>query len=173
MAGSAGPTGFEEYAVARGPWLQRVAFLLSGDAHLAQDLAQSTLVQAHRSWKRVQAADDPNAYVRRILVNELRTLQRRRSWSEVVSDEPATLRLAPAGDDVEVGVVQRLEVERLLGRLSPRARAVLTLRYLEDLPATEVADLLGLSPSSVRSATSRALTRLAEITSTEAHDDDR
>lgn len=156
---------FEEYVAARGPWVERVAFLLVGDPHLAKDLTQQTLLQAFRSWPAVASAKQPDAYVRRILINQLRTQQRRRAWTEVVTDDPQ-----PPDRDVNRpidGVDERLRIQTHLRRIPPRARAVIVLRYFEDLEVSEVASILGISTSAVRATTSRTLDRLAQLISQE------
>lgn len=156
---------FEEYVAARGPWLERVAFLLTSDPHLAQDLTQQTLLRAFQSWSTVAAAKQPDAYVRRILINQLRTQQRRRSWTEVVTDDPQP----PTRDTSQPidGVDERLRIQAHLRGIPPRARAVIVLRYFEDLEVSEVASILGISASAVRATTSRTLDRLAQLISQE------
>lgn len=80
--------GFDEFVVGRGPGLLRFAYLVSGDRHLAEDLVQEALVKAHRRWGWIQRAERPDAYVRRIVVNDLTSRRRRRSAREVVGAVP-------------------------------------------------------------------------------------
>jgi len=148
---------FEEYASARGQELVRLGFTLSGDYQRAEDLAQIALMQAFRSWRRVQRADDPHKYVRKILVNSYLSMTRRRSYTE-----------APAADldpeytvpDLATDIVNSDDLWRALATLSARERVVLVLRYYQDLDDRTIADLLGIKPSSVRSTASRALATL-------------
>lgn len=148
---------FEEFVGERTQPLLRLAFLLTGDRHLAEDLTQTTLLGVHRSWRRVTAAGDPEAYVRRMLVNAVVDRGRRRSASEVVTDDVAQTATAP---DVADAVVAHDEVRRALAMLAPRARAVLVLRYYADLDDAGIADLLGIGESTVRATASRALAAL-------------
>jgi RNA polymerase sigma-70 factor (sigma-E family) len=160
-----GTATFEEYVAARGRWVERIAFLLTGDPHLAQDLTQLTLLQAFRNWSAVESAQHPDAYVRQILVNQLRTHQRRKAWTEVVTDDPPQ---PDWGTDRPIdGVDERLRIETYLRGLPPRSRAVVVLRYFEDLEVSEVASTLGITASAVRATASRALDRLAQVISQE------
>lgn len=144
--------GFEEWVAARRPALMRTAFLLSGDAHDAEDLVQTALVKVVPHWARV--ASDPEPYVRRALVTTNVSRWRRRRWREVhteaVPDEPG---VAPATDE-------RLEMGRALAQLAPGQRAVVVLRYYEDLTERQTAELLGVSVGTVKSQARDALARL-------------
>lgn len=153
---------FEEFVAARGRWIERVAFLLTGDPHLAQDLTQLTLVQVYRNWSRVSSADQPDAYVRRILVNQLRSQQRRRAWNELLVEEPLERGGVGTGSTID-GVDERLRLQGYLRALTPRARAVIVLRYFENLDVREVASILGINPSTVRATASRTLDKLADL----------
>jgi RNA polymerase sigma-70 factor (sigma-E family) len=155
MRGRTATQAFEEYAAVRGPALVRFAFLLLHDQHLAQDLAQEGLARAHRNWSRVQSADNPDAFVRRIMLNQLLSWRRRRSWTERPTDRPPD---APAEPTYESG--DRDEMWVLLGQLPPRQRAVLVLRFYEDLTDDEIANILNCAPATVRSHASKALARL-------------
>ncbi|MBI4941608.1 MAG: SigE family RNA polymerase sigma factor [Actinobacteria bacterium] len=151
----------EEYVAARGPALLRLAHVLCGDAHRAQDLVQTALVDAFRHWRRVQRADHPDAYVRRILVNAHLAAVRRRSSGEVpVGDVPDGA--GPGGADPADGLPGRDGFRAALDGLPPRARAVLVLRYWSDLDDVAIADALGVSPVTVRATASRALATLRE-----------
>jgi RNA polymerase sigma-70 factor (sigma-E family) len=148
---------FREPASARSDSLLRAAFLLVGDWGLAEDLVQATLANVYRAWRRIERAGNPNAYVRRMLVNEAKRAWRRRRVREVFGVR------APEAAVPEVGH-QRVEdadqVVRILVTLPPRQRAVVVLRYLEDLPEAEVAALLGCSVGTVKSQSARALDSL-------------
>lgn len=148
---------FDEYVAERGQGLLRLAYVLTADAYLAQDLVQTALVDAYRHWHRVAAAEHPDAYVRRILVNAHLSGRRRRSSTErptVVADS------GRPGPDPADGVAARDQTRRLLAGLAPRARTVLVLRYYADLEDAAVADLMGITASGVRATASRALAAL-------------
>lgn len=152
---------FEQYVAARGQALLRLAYVLTGDRHAAEDLTQSALYDVLRHWRRVTRAGHPDAYVRRMVVNRYLSGRRRRSSSELVLDdvEPLSTAVAP---DPAVGVVARDEVRRALAGLPPRARAILVLRYYADLDDAAIADALGIAPSTVRATASRALAGLRD-----------
>jgi len=148
---------FEEYASARGPALLRLALVLTGDHQLAQDLTQSTLLDVFLHWRKVSRAEQPDAYVRRMMVNTYLGWRRRRWFSERPSlTAPPDL---PVADHAQ-HVVDEDACRQALARLSPRARTVLALRYYEDLDDRAIADVLGVGVSSVRSTASRALAAL-------------
>jgi RNA polymerase sigma-70 factor (sigma-E family) len=152
---------FEQYVAARGQALLRLAYVLTGDAHAAEDLTQAALYDTLRHWRKVARADHPDAYVRRVLVNRHLATSRRRSSSEVVLDDVEPLATAVAPDPA-TGVADRDEARRVLAELPPRARAVLVLRYYADLDDAAIADTLGVAPGTVRSTASRALATLRE-----------
>ena len=149
---------FEQFVAAQGTALLRLAFVLTGDRHLAEDLAQTALADAYRHWKKVTAAQDPAAYVRRMLVNAHLSWRRRRSSTERPTDLPDTSadRAAGPGD----ALAERDQLRALLAGLAPRARTVLVLRYYADLDDAAIAEAMGISQSAVRSTASRALASL-------------
>ena len=130
-------TAFTEYVEARGQHLVRVAYLLTGDHALAQDLVQAVLSRALLSWGRLSQLDDVDAYLRRAVVNA------RTSWWRRVSRHES-----PAEDRGE------------LARLPYAQRAVLVLRYFEDLPDAQIASILDCAESTVRSHARRGLATL-------------
>jgi RNA polymerase sigma-70 factor (sigma-E family) len=148
---------FDSYVQQRGGALTRLAYLLVHDHHLAQDLTQETLARLHRHWTRVSSFDDPDAYVRRIMLNQLLSWRRRRSWSERptadVAADVMTEDCAAAGAD-------RDEMWALLETLTAQQRAVVVLRFYEDLDDKAIADLLGCSAATVRSHASKAFAKL-------------
>ncbi|NHC44198.1 SigE family RNA polymerase sigma factor [Motilibacter aurantiacus] len=148
---------FEEYVAARGQHLLRLAMLLADDAHAAEDLVQTALLDAYRHWRRVRKAGAPDAYVRRILVNAALASRRRRSSTELVVAEVRPVASVP--DHAEATVAQDA-AWRAIAALPPRSRAVLALRYFEDLDDEAVADALGITRSTVRSTAARALASL-------------
>ena len=144
---------FADFARARMPHLYRSAWLLCGDPHRAEDLTQETLAKVYAKWgPRLQ---NPAAYAHTALVRTYISAQRRRSsheqpWAEL----PETS--ADPTDDADL----RLVLQAALARLEPVDRAVVVLRYLDDVPVEEVGRLLGLSPTAVRSRAMRALARI-------------
>ena len=145
---------FTEFVSARGRALLRTAYALTGSQHAAEDLVQTALAKAMLRWSRLHGDAEP--YVRRIMYNEFVSLWRwRRRRAEVLTADPPE-RGVSTGEDT----VLRVAVRAALGTLPPRQRAVLVLRYLEDLSEREVADLLGVSPGTVASQASRALATL-------------
>jgi RNA polymerase sigma-70 factor (sigma-E family) len=146
---------FEDYVAARGQALERYAFVLSGDAHTAQDLVQTALLKAYRRWRSVTRADHPDAYVRRIVTTSYLDWRRRRS------EEPlAQVPEPPLGPDPADGVVRRDELARALGALTAHQRVVLVLRHYEGYDDTAIAAVLGCGEGTVRSHASRGLDRL-------------
>ncbi|HEY0469998.1 MAG TPA: SigE family RNA polymerase sigma factor [Kribbella sp.] len=148
---------FEEYASARGQELVRLGFTVSGDYQRAEDLAQIALMQAFRAWRKVQKADDPHTYVRRILINSYLSMTRRRSFTEAPAAEIDSEHTVP---DPATDIVNSDDLWRALATLSARERVVLVLRYYQDMDDRTIADLLGIKPSSVRGTASRALAAL-------------
>ena len=145
---------FDEFVVARSGALLRTAYLLTHDHALAEDLLQTALAKAWFAWGRVE--DHPEAYVRRILVNTYATWWRRK-WNGEVATEELPERSAPAGTDaVEAGH----DLWRAMERLPRRQRAVVVLRYFEDLTEAQTADALGCAVGTVKSQTSKALAKL-------------
>ncbi|WP_261566496.1 SigE family RNA polymerase sigma factor [Frankia gtarii] len=148
---------FEEFVAHSGDRLLRSAVLLVGDRGAAEDLLQGALERTYRHWPRVSTGQ-PEAYVRRVLVNAAASRWRRRRIREVPW-EPATAGVAGQPDHAE-RLVQRDGLIQALLTLPVRQRAVLVLRYLDDLPEAEVAAVLGCSVGSVKSQASRGLARL-------------
>lgn len=157
MAPMAGEAAFNEFVVARAPALTRTAYLLTHDHQLAEDLVQTALFKAAQAWDRIEG--EPEPYVRRILYTEniSRWRWRRRRVAESFQpeyDAPAVL-----GNDPDVHVA----LERALAELTLRQRAVLVLRYYEDLTEAETARVLGIGLGTVKSTHRRALARLRTV----------
>ncbi|MDO9494708.1 MAG: SigE family RNA polymerase sigma factor [Nocardioides sp.] len=152
-----GPDEFEEFARARAAQLYRSAWLLCGDAHQAEDLVQETLAKVYAKWRRPFGGriDNPAAYAQTTLTRTFISGRRRRSSGEVPY---ADLPDAPLVDSTG-GADLRLELRELLGGLSETDRAVLVLRFVEDLGVEEVAQRLGLTPGAVKNRSMRALAR--------------
>jgi RNA polymerase sigma-70 factor (sigma-E family) len=155
IIGTDGDEDFSAFAVSRWPGLVRLAFGLTGDRWTAEDLAQAALARAYVAWRRIDRADDPDAYLRRILVNASKRRFRRRRVTEQPGDPPETAVEGPA----EL-VSERAALLAALRQLPPRQRAVVVLRYWEDLTDAQIAATLSCSPGTVRSQLSRALAKL-------------
>ncbi|MFU8851611.1 SigE family RNA polymerase sigma factor [Micromonospora sp. SL1-18] len=149
------PEGFDDFVVTRSPRLLRTAFLLTRDWASAEDLLQTALARAWEAWRRIDG--DPEPYVRRIIVNAYASSWRRRWRGELpTADLPETVIEA----DPHVSLDDRDRLWRALGRLPRRQRAVLVLRYFEDLSEVEIAEVLGCSVGTVKSQASRAVAKL-------------
>jgi len=144
---------FEEYVAARYRALVRTAYLLTGNHHDAEDLVQATLVKVVGSWRRIE--DRPDGYVRRVMVNEHVSRWRKHRGREVVVDRTPELAHRDETDDA-------LSLQAALRELAPRQRAVIVLRYFEDLTERETADLLDISVGTVKSQARDALARLRQ-----------
>ena len=163
---------FDDFVASRSTRLLRTAYLLTHDRALAEDLVQTALSKAWFAWGRIDG--QPEAYVRRIMVNTYSSWWRRR-WN----GEEATAELPehPAGashgpDDVRVD--ERTDLWRALERLPKRQRAVVVLRFYEDLSEAQTAEIMQCSVGTVKSQASRALARLRIDPSLRpAHDDER
>ncbi|WP_344915259.1 SigE family RNA polymerase sigma factor [Streptosporangium oxazolinicum] len=143
---------FREFVSARSPALMRLAFLLTGgDQHAAEDLLQTALARTVAGWSRVET---PEAYVRQVMYRQQVSWWRRRRETVVAEPPEGTVADGTPGADL------RIVMRRALARLTPRQRAVLVLRYYEDLPEAEVAGILGCSVGTVRSTAHRSLARL-------------
>ena len=150
---------FELWVHARGGALARSAYLLTGDAHLAEDLLQETLTRVAQKWRKV--GDSPDAYARRVMHNLAIDSWRRRQArpAEVLGAAPPEL--SGRGDSIDVE--RRVLLRDALARLTPRQRAVLSLRFYEDLTEVEAAAVLGCSVSTVKSTARDALARLRAV----------
>ena len=151
--------GFAQFVMARERALQRTAVLLTGDWALAEDLVQTALAKTWPRWERISGRDDPEFYVRRVMVNTWATWWRRRWRGEQAS---AAVPEGPARGDVAAEVAMRMAMRDALGSLTRRQRAVLVLRVADDLSEAQVAQLLGCPLGTVKSALSRALAKLRE-----------
>ena len=148
--------GYREFAAVQLQALQRPAYLLCGDWHLAQDLVQSTLVKMYGAWSRLGAEVDRHAYARRVLVNTYISQRRRHWWRrEISSDE---VHEPAAAEAIDVG--EREQQRALLMALPPRQRAVIVLRFWEDFSVEQTAQALDIATGTVKSQTSEALKTL-------------
>ena len=141
---------FEDFVVTRRGPLLRTAYLLTGNHHDAEDLVQSALIKVVPKWGRIK--DRPEPYVRQVLARESVSRWRGRHWREVSTD------VVPEATHYDS--TDRIELLEDLRRLSPRQRAVLVLRYFDDLTEADTAEALGISVGTVKSHARDALARL-------------
>lgn len=158
----------EAYVASAMPRLVGLAHAMTGNKADAEDLVQDTLATVITKWARVSDANNIDAYVRRTMVNTLISKKRRRWNTEVVSHEVVTADRPPTGsadlsDDVSTGVSNRDAVLGMLRELPERQRAVIALRYYEDLPDAEIARALDCSEQAVRSAAHNAMKSLRRL----------
>jgi len=149
------PDGFDVFVATRSPALLRTAWMLTGDAQLAEDLLQTALTRIWPHWKRVRDGQ-PDAYVRKVMVRVQGHWWRRRWTGELPTAEPPDTaevdRYALADD--------RAALREPLARLPLRQRQVVVLRYYDDLSAGQVATLLGCSVGTVKSQAAKGLAKL-------------
>jgi RNA polymerase sigma-70 factor (sigma-E family) len=162
MNGKDAYEGYREFVLARGPALSRAAYLLTGDRSAAEELTQAALVKAALRWRRVIAAGSPEAYVRRILVNEHISWWRRFGRREHAS--PYHKNDIGQADPADA-TAQRLDLAAALARLPKRQRTVVILRFYEDLTEAETALAMGCSVGTVKSQASAALAKLRRFVS--------
>lgn len=156
MAGPEDDAEFAEFFSASWARLFRTTYAVAGDHAAAEDALQSAYARAYASWRRVRAAEHPEAYVRRMAVNEVLTVRRRAWWRverpHAEPPEPPVTGDGTPGDHDTVWAAVRA--------LPPRQRAVIVLRYYEELSESEIADVLGCSRGTVKSQASDALRKL-------------
>jgi len=151
---------FDEFVAHRLGALLRYATVVTCDPHLAEDITQEVLVRARARWGRICRLDAPERYVKRMVLNEFLSWRRRRAASVVpLAREQLDLLAGPAADPA-AAVDERDAVLRVVAGLPPKQRAAVVLRFYEDLPDDEIADLLGCRTVTVRSLISRALAAL-------------
>ncbi|MGW4643655.1 SigE family RNA polymerase sigma factor [Sphaerisporangium sp. NPDC004334] len=156
---------FADFVRRRGDHHLRTAVLLTGDWHTAEDLVQSCLGKLYRVWDRLDTSSEPDAYLRRILVNTHRSWWRARWRREV--PRPDLPEAAGSGDVADARAVAE-DVRKALAKLPVRQRTALVLRFFVDLPEAEVADLMGCSTGTVKSHTHRGLRAMRLLISSEA-----
>jgi RNA polymerase sigma-70 factor (sigma-E family) len=155
------PWGFADFVEARERALQRTAWLLTGDWPLAEDLVQTALARSWPRWERIRRRDDPEIYVRRVMINTWATWSRRRWRGErATADVPDS----PGSADMAAELALRLAVQTALASLTSRQRAVLVLRVYDDLPEAQVAEVLHCATGTVKATMARALAKLREDT---------
>jgi RNA polymerase sigma-70 factor (sigma-E family) len=148
---------FVEFAEAVSPRLRRTAFLLCGNWHTAEDLAQTALMKVFVSWRKIRRQDAVHAYATRTLVNTYLAHKRLKHTGELLTGWfPERAVQAPAPEE-------RIMLLDALATLPLRDRAVVVLRYWADLSVEQVADVLGCSPGNVKSISARALDKLRVV----------
>jgi RNA polymerase sigma-70 factor (sigma-E family) len=151
---------FDQFVTAHVDDLLRTAYLIVWDEGEAEDLVQECLLKVARRWPRIRRMEQPRAYARRILVNLALDGARRRARRRRELEPAASAYLSAA--DPLPALEGRDELLQALGQLHERQRAVLVLRYFNDLTEAQVAKVLGCSPGTVKSSASRGLARLRE-----------
>ncbi|MFT3873045.1 MAG: SigE family RNA polymerase sigma factor [Nocardioides sp.] len=158
------PADFEEFYRATWPRLYRTALAVAGDAATAEDALQAAYARAYASWRRVRSAEHPVAYVRRIVVHEV-VSTRRRAWTRrerpsASPPEPADRAAPSTASPAEHKVTEHDAVWRAVLALPVRQRAIVVLRYYEELSEEEIAAVLGCARGTVKSQASAALANL-------------
>jgi RNA polymerase sigma-70 factor (sigma-E family) len=156
---------FGEFVASRSQTLMRVAYLLTGNRHEAEDLLQAALVKTIAKWGTLRHAD-PEAYVRTVMYREQVSWWRRlRRYREHLAHQPAE----QTSPDPATTTDLRLAMRAALRQLPPAQRTVLVLRYYEDLSESQIAEAINCSVGTVRSRTHRAVARLREILPASVH----
>lgn len=152
---------FEEFAASRLPALLAFAAVLTGQRATAEDIAQEVLIRAYAKWDMIGSLDRPEFYVRKMVLNEYLSW-RRRTWRLIPSADAAgaTGRPATSEPDLADQYADRTALLAEVGKLPRRQRAVIVLRYYEDRSDTEIAELLGCRPGTVRAHAAKALSAL-------------
>ncbi|NUR89840.1 MAG: SigE family RNA polymerase sigma factor [Nonomuraea sp.] len=149
--------GFREFVLARQQALRRTAYLLVGDPHLAEDLLQNVLTNVAGHWHKLVKGGNPEAYTRKALVNQYISW-RRKAQFEVPTAEPPEY-----GISHDEATLNRIVLRRALAKLTRKQRAMIVLRFWEDLTEAQTAEALGCSVGNVKSQTHHALARLREL----------
>jgi RNA polymerase sigma-70 factor (sigma-E family) len=153
---------FRDFVLGQAPSLRLLALGVTGDRHLAEDLVAGTFERAYQFWARVSTADDPGAYLRTMLLR-LHTSERRRGWfrhenpTDTTAAPVETAALLRGADHV---VPERLDLLTALAGLTERQRTVVILRYVEDRPVQEVAEIMGTGVGTVKRQSHDALRHL-------------
>lgn len=149
---------FDAYVAERGAALLRFAYVLTGDHHLAEDLVQEALVKVYRRWSKVEHTDQPGAYVRKAILRQYLSWRRLRSSGELPTAIDADL--VGSGVDHVERLADRDALRSRLAQLPRQQRAVLVLRFYEDLDDAAISELVGCSRATVRAHASKGLARL-------------
>ncbi|BCJ39462.1 RNA polymerase sigma24 factor [Actinoplanes ianthinogenes] len=151
---------FEEFVSARLGNLVRYATVVTWDPHLAEDITQNVLVRAQSRWSRIGRMDAPELYVKRMVVNEFLSWRRRRAAQSIPVSAETLAGFLPAAPDQVAVRDDRDAMLRLIATLPPRQRAVIALRFYEDLAVEQIAEMLGCRTVTVRTHLMRALATL-------------
>ncbi|MFD1541332.1 SigE family RNA polymerase sigma factor [Nonomuraea guangzhouensis] len=155
--------GFREFVLARQQALMRNAYLLTGDAHLAEDLLQSVLIKVVGQWSKLSKGGNPEAYTRKALVNQYI------SWKRRPRPESPSADLPEHGTSHDGAALDRIVLRQALAKLTPKQRAVVVLRFWEDLTEAQTAEVLGCAVGTVKSQVHHALARLRMVAPELAH----
>ncbi|BCY10114.1 SigE family RNA polymerase sigma factor [Actinoplanes sp. L3-i22] len=151
---------FEEFVSSRLGNLVRYATVVTWDPHLAEDITQNVLVRAQARWARISRMDAPELYLKRMVVNEFLSWRRRRSAQSIPVTAETLDGFLPAAPDRNAEHDDRDAMLRLIAALPPRQRAVIALRFYEDLGVEQIAEMLGCRAVTVRTHLMRALANL-------------
>ena len=154
-----GRASFRDDVAARSPALLRTAYLLTGDRSDAEDLLQTALAKTYLAWDRIREREAIDGYVRRVMVNTRTSWWRRRKVDEYPTDQLPERR---TDRDATEDLALHDALWSALATLPKRQRAMVVLRYYEDLSEAETAEILGVSVGTVKSTTSRALVKLRD-----------
>lgn len=152
-----GREAFRAYVVGRSPALLRTAYLLTGNRADAEDLLQTALAKTYLAWDRIREREALDGYVRRVMVNTQTSFWRRKRPEALYDEVPES----PGRDNTADSDLHQV-LWQALGGLPVRQRAIVVLRYYEDLTEAETAKVLGISTGTVKSTTSRALSKLRD-----------
>ncbi|MEU0485395.1 SigE family RNA polymerase sigma factor [Streptosporangium sp. NPDC006013] len=158
--------GFHEFVRARQQSLMRTAYLLTGNAHLAEDLLQTVLIRVATHWAKLADGGNPEAYARKALVNQTISWRRRKQVELPGAELPER---AESGQLHDEATVRRIALHHALARLTPKQRAVIVLRFYEDRTEHETAQLMGVSIGTVKSQTNYALSKLRALAPQEVY----
>lgn len=148
---------FADFAAAASPRLRRMAFLLCGDWHTAEDLAQTALAKVFVSWRKIRQQNSVHAYATRTLVNTYLADRSLKRSGEILTDKPPDRPAESPGPETRIVALDALAT------LPPKGRAVVVLRYWADLSVEQVAVMLGCSPGNVKSQSARSLAKLRTV----------
>lgn len=155
---------FQSFMIGRWPRLTRTAFLLTGEQHAAEDLVQSTLEQVYVHWRKVVSADDPEAYVRRVMINAHARRHRRRLKEFLApKDDSGLVHEVPDTGDRIAQADDRGALLKALAQLPVRQREAVVLRYWEDLTETQTAEAMGCSVGTVKSNAAKGIAKLRAL----------
>ncbi|MEU6125313.1 SigE family RNA polymerase sigma factor [Streptomyces sp. NPDC047123] len=154
---------FQGFVTNRWSQLMRTAYLLTGERHAAEDLVQSSLERTYVSWRRVSTAGDPDAYVRRIMINTHARRHRKKLKEFLTPQDAAPVFDRPEHGDRMAQADDRAALLRALALLPVRQREAVVLRYWEDLSETQTAEAMGCSVGAVKSNAAKGIAKLRAI----------